>query len=178
MSGGGGAPKGAATRLIQLLVLVGVYAMLWGVTHVARDSHGALDTIVATGFLLLAGTLMSEVLEPVGMPHLTGYLLAGILAGPYVLHLIDHETVTNLSEVNTLALALIALQGGAELKIDLLKKILRSLSIHTVVQVVFVLVAMTAVFLAARPLLAVHQRNAAGDGARGRALVGDAVHHS
>ncbi|MGZ3423696.1 MAG: cation:proton antiporter [Polyangiales bacterium] len=153
MSGGGGAPKGAATRLIQLLVLVGVFAMVWGVTHVARDSHGALDTIVATGFLLLAGTLMSEVLEPVGMPHLTGYLLAGILSGPYVLHLIDHETVTNLSGVNTLALALIALQGGAELKIDLLKKILRSLSIHTAVQVVFVLVAMTAVFLAARPLM-------------------------
>jgi Kef-type K+ transport system membrane component KefB len=150
---GGGAPKGAATRLIQLVVLVGVFGMLYGVTHVARDSHGALDTIVATGFLLLAGTLMSEVLEPVGMPHLTGYLLAGILAGPHLLHLIDHETVTNLSGVNTLALALIALQGGAELKIDLLKKILRSLSIHTVVQVVFVLVAMTAVFLAARPLM-------------------------
>ena len=43
--------------------------------------------------------------------------------------------------VRALALALIALQGGAELKIDLLKKILRSLSIHTAVQVVFVLVA-------------------------------------
>jgi len=150
---GGGAPKGAATRLIQLGVLVSVFALVWGATHVARDSHGVLDTIVATGFLLLAGTLMSEVLEPVGMPHLTGYLAAGILAGPYVLHLIDHETVSNLSHVNSLALALIALQGGAELRIDLLKKILRSLTLHTLVQVFIVLGGMTVVFLLARPLM-------------------------
>ena len=60
MSGGGGAPKGVATRLIQLAVLVAVYAMLYGGTHIARDSHGALDTIAATGFLLLAGTLAAD----------------------------------------------------------------------------------------------------------------------
>jgi len=150
---GGGAPKGAATRIVQLVVLVSVYALLWGATRVSHDSHGTLDTIVATGFLLLAGTLMSEVLEPLGMPHLTGYLSAGIVAGPHVLHLIDHETVSNLSQVNTLALALIALQGGAELKIDLLKKILRSLAFHTVIQVVMVMTGMTLVFLAARPLM-------------------------
>ncbi len=153
MSGGGSAAKGAATRVVQLVVLVSVYALLWGATRVSHDSHGTLDTIVATGFLLLAGTLMSEVLEPLGMPHLTGYLGAGILAGPHVLHLIDHETVGNLSQVNTLALALIALQGGAELKIDLLKKILRSLAYHTVIQVVVVMVVMTGVFFAARPLM-------------------------
>ena len=148
-----GARKSVATRLIQLAVLVSVFGLLWGATRVSHDSHGALDTIVATGFLLLAGTLTSEVLEPFGMPHLTGYLAAGIIAGPYVLHLIDHETVQNLSQVNTLALALIALQGGAELKIELLKQILRSLAIHTVIQVVFVMLVMTVVFVAARPLM-------------------------
>ena len=148
-----GAPKGVATRLIQLVVLASVFALLWGATRVSHDSHGTLDTIVATGFLLLAGTLTSEVLEPFGMPHLTGYLAAGIVAGPYVLHLIDHETVANLSQVNTLALALIALQGGAELKIDLLKKIIRSLAYHTMIQVSMVMVLMTGVFMLARPLM-------------------------
>jgi Kef-type K+ transport system membrane component KefB len=153
MSGGAAGPKGFATRFVQLVVLVCVYALLWGVTYVSRDSHGALDTIVATGFLLLAGTLMSEIFEPLGVPHLTGYLGAGILAGPYVLHLIDHETVENLSQVNTLALALIAIQGGAELRLGLLKEVLRSLTYATVVQVVLVLVVMTGIFVAARPLM-------------------------
>jgi Kef-type K+ transport system membrane component KefB len=150
---GGAAKKGVVTRLVQLVVLVCVFALLYGATRMSRDSHGTLDTIVATGFLLLAGTLTSEVLEPFGVPHLTGYLGAGIVAGPYVLRLIDHETVENLSQVNTLALALIALQGGAELKLAILKKILRSLLVHTVVQVSLVMLAMTAVFVAARPLM-------------------------
>ncbi len=153
MSGGGGAPKGVTTRLIQLVVLVAVYAMLYGATHVSRDSHGTLDTIAATGFLLLAGTLAAEVLEPIGMPHLTGYLAAGMIAGPHILHLIDHETVENLSQVNSLALALIALAGGAELKVDLLRKVLRSLSIHQLVQVVFVMVTMTVTWVAMRTLM-------------------------
>ena len=150
---GAAAKKGVVTRMVQLVVLVCIFALLYGATRVSRDSHGTLDTIVATGFLLLAGTLTSEVLEPFGVPHLTGYLGAGIIAGPYVLHLIDHETVENLSQVNTLALALIALQGGAELKIAILKKILRSLLIHTVVQVSLVMITMTVVFVAARRLM-------------------------
>ena len=147
------APKGLGTRLVQLAVLVGVYAMLWGATHVSHDSHGTLDTIVATGFLLLAGTLASEVLEPFGVPHLTGYLGAGIIAGPHVLHLVDHQTVDNLSQVNTLALALIALAGGAELRIEVLRKVLRSLVFSTLAQTTMVLVLMTGVFIAAKPLM-------------------------
>jgi Kef-type K+ transport system membrane component KefB len=87
------------------------------------------------------------------MPHLTGYLGAGMIAGPHVFHLIDHETVENLSQVNSLALALIALAGGAELKLDLLKKVLRSLSVHQLVQSTFVIVTMTGTFYAARSLM-------------------------
>ncbi len=153
MSGGHGAPQGARTRLVQFFVLVSVFGMLWGATHLSRDSHGTLDTIVATGFLLLAATLLSALLEPLKMPHLTGYLAAGILAGPHVLHLIDHQTVENLSQVNTFALALIALEGGAQLKFDILRKAARSLSVHTLVQTTLGMLAMTAVFFAARPLL-------------------------
>ena len=51
----------------------------------------------------------------------------GIVAGPHVLHLIDHATGRAAQPVNTLALALIALAGGAELKLDALKRGLQSL---------------------------------------------------
>jgi Kef-type K+ transport system membrane component KefB len=96
---------------------------------------------------------MSQLLEPLGMPHLTGYLIAGILAGPYVLHLVDHESVKRLSPVNTLALALIALEGGAELKAEFLTKGLRSLLCATVVQTFLVVAAMTGVFFSLKPFL-------------------------
>lgn len=153
MSGAHGAPQGARTRLVQFFVLVSVLGMMWGATHLSRDSHGALDTIVATGFLLLTATLLSALLEPLRMPHLTGYLAAGILAGPHVLHLIDHQTVESLSQVNALALALIALEGGAQLEVGILTKSLRSLSVHTVVQTTLGMAVVTGVFFAARPLL-------------------------
>src|SRR5262245_62324767 len=96
--------------------------------------EGPSGTVIAVGFLLLAGMLASELLEIIGLPHLTGYLLAGIVAGPHVLHLVDHKSISKLSSMNTLALALIALAGGVELKVDLLKRVLRSIAWATLTQ--------------------------------------------
>jgi len=87
----------------------------------------------------------------VGMPHLSGYLFAGIIAGPHVLHLVDHVSVKRLEPVNTLAIALIALAGGAELRIDALKRSLRSLIIALGLQTVLGFVLMAVVFALARP---------------------------
>jgi Kef-type K+ transport system membrane component KefB len=92
--------------------------------------------------------LTSELVAPLGLPHLTGYLVAGIVSGPYVLRLVDEHTVHTLSPVNTLALSLIALAGGAELDLDTVRKGARSLAWATVVQCVFVLVMVTAIFFA------------------------------
>jgi len=94
---------------------------------------------------------MSELVEVLRVPHLTGYLAAGIVAGPHVLHLLDHATVKRLEHVNTLAIALIALAGGAELRIDGLKRGLRSLLTSTALQTFVGMAAMTLVFALARP---------------------------
>lgn len=145
--------KAIRTRLVQVFVLVSLFVVLLAATHVVPvlDSHAG--TISAIGFLLLTGTLTSELVEVVRLPHLSGYLLAGIVAGPHVLHLIDEHTVGQLTRINALALALIALEGGAELRMEALVKGLKSLGVTTVVQSTLVLVVMTAVFVAARPLI-------------------------
>ncbi len=145
--------KGAGGRVIQAILLVALSAMLWVVVRQTPDFHGGTWTIAAIGFLLLSGTLLSDLVALVGMPHLTGYLLAGIVAGPHVLQLIDHHSVERLSSVNALALALIALEGGAELKLDFLKKGLKGLVWATVLQTFAVIVVMTGVFYAARPII-------------------------
>ncbi len=138
---------------MHALLLVAFGALLFWVTRAVPQVNGGLWTITAIGFLLLAGTLMSELLAPLGLPHLTGYLLAGIAAGPYALKLVDETTVKSLSPINTLALALIALAGGAELDIASLRKSARSLAWAMVMQCGLVLVLVTAVFLAARPII-------------------------
>ncbi len=148
MSGHGGGKKTASTRLIQLLSLLVTFGVLYGVTRVTPELESHLGTVAAIGFLLLAGTLMSELLETIGLPHLSGYLLAGIIGGPHILKLVDHHTVVELSPVNTLALSLIALAGGAELRVDTLRSVARSLVWSTLLQSTLVLVCVAGVFLA------------------------------
>lgn len=148
MSGHGGSKKTLATRAIQLASLLVTFGVLYGVTKVAPELESHLGTVAAIGFLLLAGTLMSELLETIGLPHLSGYLLAGIIGGPHVLHLVDHHTVEELSPVNTLALSLIALAGGAELRVETVRSVARSLAWATLIQSTLVLLCMGCTFLA------------------------------
>ncbi len=136
------AAKPWTSRSLQLLMLLGTLGLAWAAQQAMPGPPGVLAAIGGLGLLLLAGTLSSELLEVVGLPHLTGYLLAGILVGPHVLNLVGHDTVEHLGVLNELALALIALAGGAELRIDILKRVVRSLlwahALHIAGIIVFV----------------------------------------
>jgi Kef-type K+ transport system membrane component KefB len=138
---------GLATRLSQALALSIVFAMVLGATLVGPQSDHALPTVTAIGFLLLGGTLLSELLGTLGLPHLSGYLLAGIIGGPHVLHLVGHATVERLSPINTLALALIALGGGAELRVSTVREVGRSVAWALLLQSAVGFVVLSGVFL-------------------------------
>jgi Kef-type K+ transport system membrane component KefB len=148
MSGHGGASKGFGTRVVQAVALAVTFGLLYAATRITPELEDQLGTVAAIGFLLLAGTLLSELLETIGLPHLSGYLLAGIIGGPHILHLIDHHTVERLSPVNTLALSLIALSGGAELRMSTLREVAKSLAYATVFQSFLTWAVMAGVFLA------------------------------
>ncbi|MFO0742709.1 MAG: sodium:proton exchanger [Labilithrix sp.] len=126
-----------------------------GVLYGVSRTPGKSDvTIIATlGFLLLAGTILAELVEVLSLPHLTGYLLAGIFAGPHVLQLIDPPTVTRLAPVNTLALALIALAGGAELDAAQVRQTIRSLLVATGIHTVAGTLLFSMVFFLLRPFI-------------------------
>ena len=136
-------------ELFLLLVLVGLMLLASNATHGTGRSH----VLAALGFLLLAGTVAANVLEPLGIPHLTAYLLTGMAAGPYALQLVDHQAVEELSPINALALSLISLAGGAELRVSKLISAARSLLWATLLQNVLILVLMAGTFLVVRPLL-------------------------
>lgn len=153
MSGPAAHPKTLGTRATEALLLVLVVGMLFVATRAVPDVGGGVGAVAAVGFLLLSGTLLSELVETIGLPHLSGYIGAGIVAGPHLLRLLDHDVVTRLLPVNTLALSLIALAGGAELKLDLVKRGLRSLVWATLVQTIVVLVAMTGVVIGLRRVI-------------------------
>ena len=135
-------------------LLAAAGALMFFVTRAVPQVHSGLWAIAAIGFLLVAGTLTSELVELLRLPHLTGYLITGIVAGPHVLRLVDDPTVRSLSPINTLALALIALAGGAELDFAAMRDAARSLAWATLVQSVFVLVAASGTFLLVAPFVA------------------------
>jgi Kef-type K+ transport system membrane component KefB len=141
-----------ANRGVELLLLAVLVGLMLLASHAIQDG-GRSHALAALGFLLLAGTVVANVLEPIGIPHLTAYLLTGMVAGPYVLHLVDHQTVVDLSPINALALSLIALAGGAELRVSMLRSTARSLLWAALFQNVLVLVAMAAAFFALRHFL-------------------------
>ncbi len=62
--------------------------------------------------------------------------------------MVDHHTVDELSPVNTLALSLIALAGGAELRVDTLRSVARGLAWATLIQSTTVLLCVAGVFVA------------------------------
>ena len=151
MSSGKAHGKTWLGRGMDLLSLGILFGIMWGATYMAPGYKGEAAVLGALGFLLLAGTLLSELVEVLGMPHLSGYLFAGIIAGPHVLHLVAHESVKRLEPVNTLAIALIALAGGAELRLETLKRGLRGLLFALGLQTVLGILLVGGVFFFARP---------------------------
>src|SRR5439155_15359591 len=78
---------------------------------------------LAAGALLLCGIFAGEVAQSVRLPRLTGYLLIGVLVGPHALGFIPREGVAGLDLVKGLAVSLIALTAGTELRWSLLVRV-------------------------------------------------------
>jgi len=62
--------------------------------------------------ILLAGFLLTRITKLVKLPNVTGYIISGILIGPYVLNLIPYEMVENMGFISDIALAFIAFGVG------------------------------------------------------------------
>lgn len=143
--------------LRELLRKAASLAVLMGLVFVTRrygaPLPGALGAVLGLGLLLLAGDLAADLVERVGLPHLTGYLAAGLVVGPQVLQAVPHESIEALKPVNTLALALIALSAGAELTWPLLTRSARSLFSSIGAQLLLVFPGSIAALLLLRPFI-------------------------
>jgi len=82
-----------------------------------------METLIALVMALVGGLIMSRVVKLVNLPNVTGYLVAGLILGPYCLKMILPEAAAGLSTVTTVALGFIAFSIGGEFKIADLKKL-------------------------------------------------------
>ncbi|TCT12871.1 transporter (CPA2 family) [Natranaerovirga pectinivora] len=73
--------------------------------------------------ILLSGLVLARIATLAKLPHVTGYLLAGILIGPYFLKLIPGDVIPQLTIISEFALGFIAYNIGSALNIKRIKQI-------------------------------------------------------
>lgn len=137
--------------LLRLIVLLAVLALVSGL-GLLRVELGTPITL-AGGALLLCGIFAGKVAVHVGLPRLTGYLLIGILVGPYVLRFIPTDGVKGLELVKGLAVSLIALAAGTELRLGLVRRVGARVASLCAAVCFVVFATVMATLMAARPLL-------------------------
>jgi len=117
------------TIVVVLLVGLVLLHRVVGTPTEAIDPRGLL----ALGFVVLASYAIGELAEIVKLPHITGYLLAGLVLGPSAAHqlgallpagmlpapfdqgVLNEAVIGQLGVLDTLALPLICLTAGGEL---------------------------------------------------------------
>lgn len=82
-----------------------------------------MNWLYILGTVILAGILMGALVGYLKLPKVTGYLLAGIVIGPFALKLIPKEAISGLAVISEAALGFIAYSIGSSLNFKDLKKI-------------------------------------------------------
>ena len=118
-----------------------------------------METLLSISIALCAGLLVSRFVKPLKMPAVTGYLIAGILIGPYCLGRLGVTGLgfTSMAEVkalslfNDVALGFIAFAIGNEFRLSQLKHTGRQATVIGIFQ------ALVAALLVDVALIALHE---------------------
>ncbi len=98
-----------------------VVAMIWVRRLGSVDAAGGGEqsgVALALGFSLVVALVTGELFRRFRLPRLTGYLLFGVLVGPYLGNLVDETMARQLQVINGIATTLIALIAGLTLNIE------------------------------------------------------------
>lgn len=91
-------------------------------------STDLIPILLAFGFIALASRRIGQLAGRIRLPLISGYLLAGVLAGPYLLGLIPEGVPQRLRFLDEIALATIGFAAGSELYLNELRSRLRSIA--------------------------------------------------
>ncbi len=84
--------------------------------------------VASFAMIALAAKQIGNYFSVAQLPLISGFLLTGILAGPYVLGLLSGEVTSHLRFVDEMSLAVIAFAAGSELYLQELRSRLRSIA--------------------------------------------------
>ena len=74
-----------------------------------NETSGVLLTLCV---ILTSGFLLTRLTKLIKLPNVSGFILAGILVGPYALNLVSAQVVSRMGFISDIALAFIAFDVG------------------------------------------------------------------
>ena len=118
--------------------------------HLSSITNASAQVILGLSIILFAGFVITRITKKLRLPNVTGYILSGVLIGPYVLDLIPGEIVEHMEFVTDVALAFIAFGVGRYFKLSTLRasgsKIVILTLLESLVAAVLVTASMALIF--------------------------------
>lgn len=117
----------------RLFVVLALLIMMLGL-EALRASQSI--TLAAIGFVVLAAFAIAELGGRMSLPKVTGYIVSGVVLGPYATGIVSDAAVADMKMFGTLALGLIATTAGLELELKGLAKLAKTLAATIGIKVV------------------------------------------
>lgn len=107
-----------------------------------------MTTMLGLVLAMVAGLLMTRIMKLFNLPNVTGYLVAGIIVGPYCCNFVNATSLAEISFISTVALGFIAFSIGGEFKLSTIKAIGGKVIVIAIVQaIVAVFMVMGGLFI-------------------------------
>ena len=90
--------------------------------HELGGQNSVSVVIISIAIMLFSGFLVTRLTKLLKLPNVTGYILAGILIGPFALDLVPEVVVRGTEFISDIALAFIAFGVGEYFRFSTLKK--------------------------------------------------------
>lgn len=85
-----------------------------------------LNILTYLSIAIFAGLFSGKLMKVFKLPNVTGYIIFGLIIGPYVLGIIPSDVISKMTLISEVALGFIAFSIGSEFKLSYLKKIGKS----------------------------------------------------
>ena len=117
----------------RLFVVLALLIMMLGLEELRASES---TTLAAIGFVVLAAFAIAELGGRMSLPKVTGYIVSGVILGPFAGDVLTTAVVDDMNMFGTLALGLIATTAGLELELKGLAKLTKTLAATIGIKVV------------------------------------------
>lgn len=113
-----------------------------------------MNTLLILGMVLTAGVILGELGEKLGFPRVTGYILAGVVLNPEILHVVPVSFVQASEPITNVSLALLTFSVGGTLALGPLKELGKGIAFIALGEAETAALMVTVGALVALPLIA------------------------